>query len=490
MFGDPEFGHLHIIIIRKRKKNKMALKFTRSKQIEGSISHKKEEKRWNELIDAVMEGKVIPVIGADFLIDNNEDNVGNLHQQIVDALASFFDVKSNPESFSQLAYDKDFLYATNYEVEAIYEKIDELLNQVVDEGQLSPNKLMMRLLKLRKFPFVITTSFTPVVEIAMSEAWPEKKVRVLQFCNNPEFNRTVGKGDIESELDMNQPTVYYMFGRYSENKSYVVTDMDMMEFCKRWISGGSNVPRVLTEVIKKRYLLILGNNYSDWLFRFIWYSMRPTAETMRSSMMVHDAIEPSLRCFLDRLQTFIEIDPEYVISEIERRVDERIKQQTHKNTKQHFQTDVFLSYSRRDKEIVEKIFRALSEAGVRVWYDDNDIPGGADWKETFRKGVRNTRLFIPVLSKNIEREYMEPHEYRDEWALAASLANKMGERTFIWPLAEKSFDFYNENNRLPDAFKVKNASWYTVADDFKSYADEVKQKVEEIKQIEEELKNG
>lgn len=98
----------------------------------------------------------------------------------------------------------------------------------------------------------------------------------------------------------------------------------------------------------------------------------------------------------------------------------------------------------------------MSEAEVRVWYDDNDILGGADWKETFRKGVLNTRLFIPVPSKNIEREYMEPHEYRDEWNLAASMANKMGERTFIWPLAEKGFDFYNENNRLPDAFKEKN----------------------------------
>ena len=197
----------------------MALKFTGLQQIDGSISHKKEEKRWTELIDAVMEGKVIPVIGADFLIDNNEDNVGNLHQQIVDALASAYDVKSRPESFSQLAYDKDFLYGTNYEVEAIYEKIDELLNQVVDEGQLSPNKLMMKLLKLRKFPFVITTSFTPVVEMAMREAWPDKKVRVLQFCNDPNFNRTVGKGDIESELDMNLPTVYYMVGKYSDNKS-------------------------------------------------------------------------------------------------------------------------------------------------------------------------------------------------------------------------------------------------------------------------------
>lgn len=472
----------------------MALKISGLNNKNESISLAKEGKRWGELIDAVMQGKVIPVIGADFLVDKDEDqdedNVGNLHQQIVDILASSFGVKSKPESFSQLVYDKDFLYGTNNEKDDVYIFINQILNQAIEEEQLSPNKLMMRLLKLRMFPFVITTSFTPVVEMAMREAWPDKEVRVLQFYNDPKLNKIVGKGDIESELDMKQPTVYYMFGKYSDNKSYVVTDMDMMEYCKKWISGGSNVPRVLTEVIKKRYLLVLGNNYSDWLFRFIWCSMRPTIETMRSSMMVHDAIELSLRGFLDRLQTFIEKDPEYVVSEIERRVGERLEQQKDKNTEQYFETDVFLSYSRRDKEIVDKLFRALSEAGVRVWYDDNDIPGGADWKETFRKGVRNTRLFIPILSKNIEKEYMESHEYRDEWSLAASMANKMGERTFIWPLAEIGFDFYNENNRLPDTFKEKNASWYTIADNFKSYAAEVKQKVEEIKQIEEELKNG
>lgn len=467
----------------------MALKISGLNNKNESISLTKEGKRWGELIDAVMEGKVVPVIGADFLVDNDEDSVGNLHQQIVDILATSFDVKSNPGSFSQLVYDKDFLYGTNNEKDAVYILINQLLNQAIDENQLSPNKLMMRLLKLRKFPFVITTSFTPVVEMAMREAWPEKDVRVLQFCNDPNFNRTVGKGDVENEQDMNQPTVYYMFGKYSDNRSYVVTDMDMMEFCKKWISGGSNVPRVLTEVIKKRYLLILGNNYSDWLFRFVWYSMRPTTETMRSSMMVHDSIEPSLRDFLDRLQTFIEINPEYVVSEIERRLNERLDQHNLKNTEQHFETDVFLSYSRRDKEIVDKIFQALSAAGVRVWYDENDIPGGSDWKKTFLKGIRNTRLFIPILTKNIEKEYMEPHEYREEWVFAASMASKMGERTFIWPLAEKGFDFYNANNKLPDAFVEKNASWYTIADDFESYAAEVEQKVKEIKRIEEELKN-
>ena len=471
----------------------MALGLSSLKKGTQSIVQKKEEKRWNELIDAVMDGKVIPVIGPDLLIDDeeeNEDNADNLHQQIINLLANAYGVQSNPKTFSQLVYDKDFLYETNSDKEAIYMLINQILTEAIKEDQLHPNSVLQKLLLLRKFPFVITTSFTPLVEMAMRAAWPEKEVRVLQFRNDPDFDKAVGKGDIESELDMEQPTVYYMFGKHCDEKRYVVTDLDMMDFCRKWIAGGSNVPRVLTEVMKTRYLLVLGNNYSDWLFRFIWYSMRPTTDIMRSSLMVHDNFDPTLRDFLDRLQTFIEKDPQYVVTEIERRVTERLEQQKKDNTGHQYDTDVFLSYSRRDKDVVEKVYQALSNAGLRVWYDNNDIPGGADWKQTFLKGVRNTRLFIPVLSNSVAKEYMEPHEYRDEWTLAASMASKMGGRDFIWPLAEKGFDFYNEENKLPKEFHEKNASWYTVADDFTAYAIDVKQKVDEIKKKEEELKNG
>ncbi len=454
---------------------------------------KKEEKRWNDLIDAVMEGKVIPVIGPDFLIDDEDEESlesGNLHQQIINLIASAYGIESNPKTFSQLVYDKDFIYETNSDKDAIYMLINQILTQAIEENQLQPNHLLQKLLLLRKFPFVITTSFTPIVEMAMRAAWPEKEVRVLQFRNDPNHDLTMGKGDIESELDMEKPTVYYMFGKHCDEKRYVVTDLDMMDFCRKWIAGGANVPKVLSEVMKKRYLLVLGNNYSDWLFRFILYSMRPSPDIMRSSLMVHDNLDPSLRDFLDRLQTFIEKDPKYVVMEIDRRVNERLEQQKLNNTGQQYDTDVFLSYSRRDKEVVEKLYHALTDAGIRVWYDSNDIPGGADWKEAFLKGVRNTRLFIPVLSNNVAKEYMSPHEYREEWKLAASMASKMGGRDFIWPLAEQGFDFYNEKNLLPPEFHKKNATWYTIADDFKGYAAEVKKKVDEIKMKEEELKNG
>lgn len=155
-----------------------------------------------------------------------------------------------------------------------------------------------------------------------------------------------------------------------------------------------------------------------------------------------------------------------------------------------YETDVFLSYSRRDKDFVDKLRNALTAKGVRVWYDVNDIPGGLDWRDRINNGIRKTRLFIPVLTRTITKEYMEVHEYREEWILAAEMARKMGGREFIWPLAEKGFDFYKEENKLPVEFKDKNANWFAIADDFDAFASEVKNRVDELKQKEEALKNG
>lgn len=40
------------------------------------------------------------------------------------------------------------------------------------------------------FPFVITTSFTPIVEQAMRNVW-ESELRFLKFNNNPQENDDV-----------------------------------------------------------------------------------------------------------------------------------------------------------------------------------------------------------------------------------------------------------------------------------------------------------
>lgn len=443
-----------------------------------------DEDRWEELLDEIMDGNVIPVIGADFQIAEDK----NFHAQLIDLFAKKFGVNSNPQTFSQLMYDKDFLNATK-KPDVIY----KLINQVLSKVKKRPSDLLLKLLGTKKFPFVITTSFTPVVENAMKQIWGEDNVNILQFRNDPSRDLKPGDGDVQNLKQMSNPSVFYMFGKYSEEKNrYVVSDVDMMEFCKSWLAN-LKTPRVLTEAIKSRYLLVLGNNYSDWLFRFICYSLRSSAEGLRSSLLVSSQIDEDdpLIQFLNRLETFIQKDPEYVVTEIERRITQREEQNKTEITKaMGYKTDVFLSYSRNDETSVKKLYDILSNRGLRVWYDRNDIKEADNWRQAIIGGIRSSRIFVPILTSNIENEIMEIHEYRTEWKEAAAISNKIGGRTFIVPVAEKGFDFYNELTDVPPEFSERNAIWFDISSDFDAIADVIEKKVEEIKSLEQKIGHG
>lgn len=448
-----------------------------------------EEERWEELLDEIMAGNVIPVIGPDFQIEDEK----NFHTQLIDLFAKKFGVVSDsklgtgPQTFSQLIYDKKFLNASN-KPDFIY----KLIYQVLSKVKKRPSDLLLRLLSTKKFPFVITTSFTPVVENAMKQVWEGEEVTVLQFRNDPSRDLKPGEGDVQNIKKMSSPTVFYMFGKYSEEKNrFVVSDVDMMEFCKSWLAD-LKTPRVLTEAIKSRYLLVLGNNYSDWLFRFICYSLRSSAAGMRSSLMVssHNDDDPLIQ-FLNRLETFIQRDPEFVVNEIERRIIQREEQNRSDASKaMAYKTDVFLSYSRNDEPFIKKLYDILSNRGLRVWYDRNDIKEADNWRQAIINGIRSSRIFVPVLTSNIENEIMEVHEYRTEWKEAASISGKIGGRTFIVPLVENGFDFYNELTDIPPEFSERNATWFDISSDFNAIADIIEKKVNEIKSLEQKMSYG
>ncbi len=62
-------------------------------------------------------------------------------------------------------------------------------------------------------------------------------------------------------------------------------------------------------------------------------------------------------------------------------------------------TDVFVSYSRRDKAFVAgPLLTSLTGRGQEVWLDLEDIPPAADWRERVHRGVEASNAFVFVLS--------------------------------------------------------------------------------------------
>lgn len=425
--------------------NKDIMDFSFDDIIDSNIfDNNNDEPLWDKLIQQIIDGNVIPVIGADLLIVNSS----NLHKFIIDGLAKTFGVSKQVNSFSELVYAPE--YKNKFKPDNIYYQV----NKIFAGKSFPASEHLRRLLSIRQFPFIITTSFTPVIEQAMQNIWKDE-LRVMKFNNNPSEN-----SDIKDGADLRKPTIYYMFGKVGAGAhKYVLTDIDLLDFVSSWLSNDNKArPRNLCNELKDKYLLMLGNTYSDWLFRFIWYSMRKP-DLVGHGMLAYDTLDESLINFLERTNTFTKQNISDVIDQILDRLDKKLKEnEATKFNKPKENMDVFISYSRSDTQVAEQLYKALTAQGKRVWYDQNNITAGGLFMDEIRKAINTAQYFVPILTPNIEKEKRESHVYRNEWDTAIEHAISMG-RTYIIPLADSNFDFYKA--AIPERMQQHNAIFYS-----------------------------
>jgi hypothetical protein len=396
-----------------------------------------EEKSWDELVDQIWAGNVIPVIGDNLVVEGT-----TVVRELLEYLAAVKGIKKTPKTFSELYYNEDF---AKYQPD-LYEEVSSLIK--ANQEGFQPTGILEEFLSIEQFPFVITTSVDYTVEETMKKIWGKRgrKVRTVVFSNNPNEN-----SDIQKVTDIKDPTVYYMFGKADKNRehSFVLTEEDMLSFCQSWLS--EKHPPLLSSVIGSKYLLFLGVNYPDWLIRFMWYSMR---SNLRESGMLVDnrELEGSLVEFFQRVSIRTQNTPTKVVREITRRLAEKkIEFETTRFDSVPEQVDFFISYSRRDTSYAEQLYEALSAQGFNVWYDKKDIVVGHDWAPAILKGIRTARKFIALVSDNVILESKDHHVYHSEWDVA--LAQRMNDLSFVIPVMIGDVNFGNSGPNIPEEIK-------------------------------------
>lgn len=415
-----------------------------------------EEPLWDKLIQNIIDGKVIPVIGPEILTINGTD----INSFIIDGIGRKLSMANPPHSFSELVYAPEYRNKFGNRDRIYYQ-----VSNIFAKKRFPSSSLLERLLSIKQFPFVITTSFAPIVEDTMRVLWKDE-LRVMRFNNNPMEN-----DDIKTGADLRKPTVYYMFGKVCEGvKKYVLTDTDMLDYVSSWLSNDNRArPKNLCNELKDKYLLMLGNNYSNWLFRFIWYSMRKS--DLSHGMLTYDSLDESLIAFLERTETFTKQNTAEVIDQIISRLDKKLAEnEKTKFNKPEDNMDVFISYSRSDSNIAEKLYDALTKQGKRVWYDKHNLTEGGNFMEEIKKAIRTAKYFLPILSDNITREKDFSHVYRNEWDIAIEVAISMG-RTYIIPLAEIGFEFYRA--AIPDKMQQHNAIFFSKDEDISGIVEKI-----------------
>lgn len=60
--------------------------------------------------------------------------------------------------------------------------------------------------------------------------------------------------------------------------------------------------------------------------------------------------------------------------------------------------ELFISYSRKNREFVLAFTKALQERGHAVWIDLDEIPPSAEWWDEIRRGIDAAHTFVPIIT--------------------------------------------------------------------------------------------
>ena len=121
-------------------------------------------------------------------------------------------------------------------------------------------------------------------------------------------------------------------------------------------------------------------------------------------------------------------------------------------------SDVFISYSRKDKDFVRRLHDALSKANRESWVDWEDIPTAADWWREICNGIESADTFIFVISP----DSVESNVCRDE--IVHAVQHK---KRFV-PVLYREIVSAEDQRQMHPTISTHNWVMFRDADDFES----------------------
>lgn len=119
-------------------------------------------------------------------------------------------------------------------------------------------------------------------------------------------------------------------------------------------------------------------------------------------------------------------------------------------------TDVFISYSRRDKEFVQRLSERLKESSRDFWVDWEDIPPTVDWMKEIERGIETADAFAYVIS---------PDSVRSE-ICTTELIHALENKKRLFPLLYREIEDQDDREKLHPAISSHNWIYFREHDDF------------------------
>jgi hypothetical protein len=336
--------------------------------------------------------------------------------------------------------------------------------QIMKEAAFRPSKPLRQLVEITDFNLFVTTTFDSLLEQAINEVrfGGEKKALSLAYSPKKVVDLPSGKEKLP------RATVYYLMGKLSGIGNYVISDEDLLEYiCE--LQSPARRPEMLFDELKKNHLLILGEDYSDWLARFFLRTAkggrlsatRDLIEILADSNTHRD---PNLVSFLQNFSSHTRV---FHAGGAIKFVDELWQRWRERHPQAEPAAEplaegalprnaIFISYARDDLPAVQELKAGLEAAGLPVWFDNDCLKAGDSFNPQIDQYItKGCSCFVAVISNNTERR----HEgyFRREWNLAVERDRGIHfTKKFIVPVV---VDDIAEPVAVPPRFAQLNYTW-------------------------------
>jgi hypothetical protein len=366
------------------------------------------DREWDKLLNIILEGRVVPVLGAELLEAEVEGRTENLLQTWGRVLA---EQASLPE-------------AANGHAPALYEVTNQLsqtlngndlayeIDDVVRRRTWPIPAALRHLAEITSFPLYVTTTFDHLLKAALDEVRPAGAggSRQIFFTPRGVKNRIdLPDGFVPSESG----TVFHLFGGSSTvDGSFAKTEDDLIEFS--WsLLDPQYAPEKLYDFLQSRTVLLLGCNFPDWLGRFFIHALNTSRPASALSMYYVSGVpEPGLEGFLRRKRAkVIRLDSiAAFIAELHDRWNARKPAaaaaapplEAPAEAAAGFKRGaVFLSYASEDRAAVSRIRAQLEGAQIDTWMDTSALEPGDAFQRVIHENIRNSSFFIAIISTSL-----------------------------------------------------------------------------------------
>ena len=406
-----------------------------------SITAPLSEKDWDKLTNLVLEGCVVPVVGRELLVSQDQGQEQELYNLWGRALAEQAGLAIPEGEPAPTLYEVTNEISQNENPGSLAYDIDA----VIRRGTWPMPEAVRKLAEIKSFSLYVTTTIDHQLKGALEQArrLTGQTIEEIRFMPHGMKSRI----DLPADFaDAHRLGVFYLFGASSPVEgTFAKTEDDLIEFS--WsLLDEQYAPAKLYDYLQQKTVLLLGCSFPDWLGRFLFRALQRDRRDI-NIYYVSAHCDAGLTEYLKRRHATKVVtmqSPASFVEELHQRWQGRYRPAGFQDESPEapcappeFKNGaVFLSYASEDRPMVREIRDQLEAANIDTWMDERGLEPGEEFQRTIRENIRNASFFIAIISRSLDRYGSRGRYLWKEWKCAKEASEERHEADrYLQPVA-------------------------------------------------------